>query len=250
MPRFSIITASFNSQAHIADTIQSVKMQQGVDFEHLIIDGCSSDNTSSVVMGLMHPSLTFYSDPDKGVYDAMNNGAIVSSGEIVTFLNSDDYYAVDTALKQVGKVFEDSTVDVCYANLDYVSKSNEKRIIRKWRSRSFKPGLFSKGWCPAHPTFFIRRSALDNVGLFDLSYPIGNDVEWMMRALEVKRLRSVFIPNVLVKMRIGGISNSSLAAVLTQNLTIIKALKKFNLWNGFANFIFHKLISRIVQRFG
>ena len=250
MLRFSIITASFNSQAHIADTIESVKMQQEVEFEHLIIDGCSSDNTSSVVKSLMYPSLKFYSEPDDGVYDAMNKGAMVSSADIVTFLNSDDYYAVDTALMQVSKVFEDSTVDVCYANLDYVGKSNDKRIIRKWRSRSFKPGLFSKGWCPAHPTFFIRRSALDNVGLFDLSYAIGNDVEWMMRALEVKRLKSVFIPNVLVKMRVGGISNASLAAVLTQNLTIIKALKKFNLWNGFANFFFHKLISRVIQRYG
>jgi len=250
MPRFSIITASFNSQEHIADTIESVKMQQGVEFEHLIIDGCSSDKTSSVAKEYMHPSLKFYSEPDDGVYDAMNKGAIVSSGEIITFLNSDDYYAVNTALKQVSKVFEDSTVDICYANLDYVSKSNEKRIIRKWRSRSFEPGLFSKGWSPAHPTFFIRRSALDIVGLFDLSYPIGNDVEWMMRALEVKRLKSVFIPNVLVKMRVGGISNSSLGAVLSQNITIIKALKKFKLWNGFANFFFHKLISRVIQRYG
>jgi len=246
--KISIITATYNVGCTILDCLTSVSKQSYINYEHLVIDGLSTDLTTTIVGDFFSEKISIYSESDNGVYDAMNKGISLSCGEIIGFLNGDDFYASDSVLYEVNKVFQNPGVDVCYANLNYVDFHDPSHIIRRWRSQNFTIGLFSKGWCPAHPTFFIRRSALNKIGNYDLSFKMGNDVEFMLRALEVYKLNSVFIPKVWVNMRLGGISNHSLKNIFIQNFSILKALSLHEIDFSFIKFISLKLFSRLSQR--
>ena len=162
--KISIITVCFNAAETLADTLDSVASQNYPDIEHIVIDGDSSDGTRALLESGRGRVALWKSEPDRGIYDAMNKGLVLASGEVIGFLNADDVYFSDDVLQQVAAVFEDSTVDACYADLVYVDAINIQRVVRYWRSGSFKPGMFKRGWMPAHPTFFVRKAVYEKCG--------------------------------------------------------------------------------------
>jgi glycosyltransferase involved in cell wall biosynthesis len=248
--KISIITVCFNAQRTIAETITSVCSQNYQDLEYLVIDGSSTDQTTDVIRA--HPQFsqitTFVSEPDGGIYDAMNKGISMASGEIIGLLNADDVYVDNTVLEQVAKVFEDQSIDACYADLIYVKQFDSSKIIRYWQSQNFRPGLFEKGWMPAHPTFFVRRKIYEKFGLFDLSFKHQADFELTMRYLAVHQIRTRYIPKIWVRMRLGGISNRNFLGVIKSNMEAYRACKKNKLKILMAPlFIMRKIASRIPQ---
>jgi glycosyltransferase involved in cell wall biosynthesis len=244
--KISVITVSYNSASTIADTVRSVATQNYQDIEHLIIDGKSKDITIEVVEQHRHPHLILTSEPDGGIYDAMNKGLKRASGEVIGFLNSDDFFADNNVLKKIATAFEDESVEACYADLVYVTPDNS-RVVRHWKSKKFIKGDFAKGWCPAHPTFYVRRSALERWGFFDQSFKLAADAEFMMRYLEKGEVKSVYIPNVLVRMRLGGATNQSWKNIIKQNKEIFLALQKNKIPFSLFGFWVFKIISRIRQ---
>jgi glycosyltransferase involved in cell wall biosynthesis len=245
--KISIITVCYNSAETIADTIVSVASQQYINREHIVVDGASRDSTMDIVKNATGIT-RFVSESDRGIYDAMNKGLKLVSGDVVGFLNADDFYYNDTVLNQVVEVFKDSTVQACYADLVYVDQKDTSRIIRYWKSRDFEPGLFKRGWMPAHPTFFVRRSVYDALGGFDLQFPRQADFELTMRFLEIHRLKSVYVPRLWVKMRTGGASNNSIRGVIKGNIEAYRACRLHGL--GISPlFIPRKILSRLPQFF-
>ena len=242
--KLSVITVAFNSAATIADTLRSVDAQDWPEREHVIVDGVSTDSTLREVDRFQQPWRRVVCEPDIGIYDAMNKGIRLTTGDVVGFINSDDIYASPDVLSQVAAVFSDDDVDACYGDLCYVEQKNVTKIVRYWRSSPFEPGLFARGWCPPHPTFFARRKVFDRLGGFDLGYRMANDVELMARFLEVHRIRSRYLPELMVKMRMGGASNRSLSAVLLQNREIWRSLNAHEMHPSLLPFVLGKLVSR------
>lgn len=245
--KISVITVCYNSGKTIGHTLQSVHEQTHGDIEHIIVDGCSNDNTLEVVKAEGLHVAKVVSERDKGIYDAMNKGIALASGEIVAFINADDFYASPSVLTTVAAAFERSGADSCYGDLCYVSQDDPKRTVRYWRSADFVPGSFEKSWCPPHPTFFVRRSVYQRLGGFDLSFRIAADFELMARYLEAARISSHYIPEVLVKMRLGGTTNRSLSNIFKQNAEIRRALSKNGLRSSLVSFVLNKLVSRAIQ---
>ncbi len=245
--KISVITVSYNSATTIGDTVRSVASQLHPDIEHLVIDGLSTDDTVKVVESTRHQHLVLSSEPDEGIYDAMNKGLTRATGEIIGFLNADDLYADAEVLARVAKAFEtDPSIEACFGDLVYVTEDNRK-VVRYWKSRPFDKGDFSHGWSPAHPTFYIRRSALNRLGQFDLAYRLAADAEFMMRYLERGDVLSAYIPHILVRMRLGGATNQSWQNILRQNHEILQALKKNCIPYSLPYFVLRKLASRIWQ---
>ncbi len=246
--KISVITVSYNSATTIADTVRSVATQTYTDIEYLVIDGSSTDDTIKVVQANRHPNMVLNSEPDAGIYDAMNKGLTKATGEIIGFLNADDFFADADVLARVAKVFEDDQrIEACFGDLVYVTEDNRK-VVRYWKSRPYEKGFFAQGWSPAHPTFYIRRSALNRLGQFDMNYHLAADTEFMMRYLERGDVRSVHIPHVQVRMRVGGATNQSWRNIVSQNGEIVQAFKKNCIPYFLPSFLLHKLASRIWQR--
>lgn len=245
--KISIITVCYNSEKTIGDTITSVATQSYTDKEHVVVDGNSTDSTMNIVRTSTSIS-QFVSEPDRGVYDAMNKGLALATGEVVGFLNSDDFYIDESVLAQVAEIFANSEIDACYADLIYVDKKDTNKIVRYWKSRDFVPKLFERGWMPAHPTFFVRRNIYEELGGFDLDYKIQADFELTMRFLEIYRIKSVYIPKIFIKMRVGGISNNSIVNIIKGNIEAYKACKKNHLSISLF-FNIKKIVSRIPQFF-
>ena len=245
--KISIITVVFNNADTIEDTIRSVASQKYSDIQHVIVDGGSTDGTLSVLEKHRDKLAKVVSEHDQGMYDAMNKGLMLADGEVVGTLNADDFYANTSVIGQVASVFRDPDVDACYADLIYVDRATASKVIRYWKSCPFRDGLFAEVWCPPHPTFFVRKWVYETYGRFDLSYKLATDVELMMRFLEAKKIRTVHVPRVWVKMRTGGTSNKSFRNILMQNINIARAARQHNVpFNG-ATFLVQKLISRARQ---
>lgn len=201
--KISIITISYNSQKTIEQTLKAVKKQKYSNIEHIIVDGKSTDNTIEICKKYPHIS-KIISEPDKGVYDAFNKGLKLATGEVIGFLNSDDIFYDETVLDTIVDNFDNEN-DCVFANLDYINKKG--KVVRKWRSKPYQKGSFSKGWMPAHPTFYCRKSVYDQLGGYNDSFDIAGDFELMLRFLEKNNIRSNFINQTIIKMLIGGISN-------------------------------------------
>ncbi len=212
-----------------------------------MVDGASSDATLDVVGAHTQSWRHVVSEPDDGIYDAMNKGINLASGDVIGFINSDDFYASPTVLEIVAAAFVDPEVQACWGDLCYVKQHQPSRIVRYWRSSLFLPGAFARGWCPPHPTFFVRREVLERFGAFDLNFRIAADMELMARLIEVHRIRAVYIPQVLVHMRMGGTTNRSLRNILRQNREIWAALKLHRLNPSLPSFIGRKLAARARQ---
>lgn len=245
--RITVVTVCFNAAATIADTLDSVARQAHPEVEHLVIDGASRDATLEVVRAHGQRVARLVSEPDRGIYDAMNKGIQLAQGEVIGFLNADDVYADSGVLSRVAAAFEDPAVDACYADLEYVDPARGGKVVRRWKSSPFAPGAFAKGWCPPHPTFFVRRDVYRRLGGFDLSRPIGTDVVLMLSFLEVHRIRARYVPGVWVKMRVGGESNASVRNVVRQNLVILDAARDLGVPINPLRFLVHKLADRFGQ---
>lgn len=246
--KISIITLTLNSASFINHCLDSVQNQKHDDIEHIIIDGASTDGTLSLLESKREQFKFLISEPDKGIYDAMNKGIKVATGDIIGFLNSDDFYASNNVLSGVASIFKDNSyLDSCYADLVYVDQFDIAKNIRYWQSSKFVSGLFSKGWCPPHPTFFVRRSVYQRFGNFDLHYRIASDVELMMRFLEVQKINSRYIPELWIKMRLGGTTNKSFKNIVMQNKEVLHALKNHNLSVNWISFFVYKIINRALQ---
>ena len=248
--KVSVITVTYNSQDYINDCIKSVREQTYKNIEYIVIDGASTDNTLKILKSTKIYLSKLISEPDEGIYYAMNKGIKFAKGEIICFLNSDDFFVNNEIISRVAKEFKkDSLLDACYADLIYVDRFNTSKTVRYLKSSKFKEGLFSKGWCPPHPTFYVRRSVYKKFGNFDLSYRFASDVELMMRFLEKYKIKSKYIPEVWVKMRMGGVTNKNLKNIWLQNREIIQSFNKNNLSVNLLKFLIYKIISRIVQFF-
>ena len=249
--KISIITVVLNNKETVQNAINSVLSQNYDDIEHIIVDGASTDGTveaiKDVVKKYPERSIKFVSEKDDGIYDAMNKGIALAKGEVVGLLNADDVYTDNLVLKKIAGVFADYSVDSCYADLVYVDKYDLDKVIRYWKSCAYRNGLFSKGWAPPHPTFFVRRKVYEKYGVFDLSYTMGNDVDLMMRFLNKYALKSVYIPDVFVRMRLGGVSNRNVINIVRQNLELFRAGKKNGVKIFPPVFIFGKIIARLSQ---
>lgn len=245
----SIITVCFNSAKTIGHTLQSFRDQTYVDKEHVVIDGGSIDGTLQVLSVEGQHVAKLISEKDGGIYDAMNKGIRMATGDVIGFINADDFYASPDVLQKVSCIFNDSTIDACYSDLCYVDKNDASKIIRYWKSSKFQPNTFERGWCPPHPTFFVRRDIYERFGGFDLSYKIAADVELMMRFLEVHNIRVKYIPQVWVNMRTGGTTNRSLNNIFKQNKEILRALKSHDLRSCIIRLIGYKFFSRGLQYF-
>lgn len=246
-PKISIITVSYNNETTIEDTIRSVKSQTYPMVEHIIIDGASTDSTMAIVNQYKSHLGPILSEPDKGIYFAMNKGIKLASGDIIGFINADDILANNSVLRNVAQTLTDKDMDACYANLVYVKTDNMDKIIRFWMSSPFIQELFSTGWSPPHPTFYVKKKIYEQYGYFDLNYKMGNDVELMMRFLERYRISSQYVPEVWVKMRLGGVSNQSIKNIITQNLEIYHGARKNRVPFFIPGFIFGKIKDRIFQ---
>lgn len=227
--KISVITLCLNSVGTIRDTIDSVLAQDHPDVEHIVIDGVSRDGTLEIVRSYGGRIAKVVSEPDRGMYDSANKGLHLATGDVVGYLNSDDFYAGPDVLSTIARAFETSTVDVVHADLDFIDPQDVSEITRRFRSREFVPGDFKRGWHPAHPTFYVRREVLLRAGGFDEQYSIASDIDLMMRVLEVQGAHSVHLPRVLIKMREGGLSNGSLRRILKANVQCYRALNRAGL---------------------
>jgi len=226
--KITIVTVCLNSESTIEWALESIAAQSYKNLEHIVVDGGSKDATVTLIHGWKKHPVRLISERDKGIFDAMNKGIALATGDVVGILNSDDAYYDRDILKKVAKTMNAPSVDACYADLIYVEKNNLHKIFRYWKASPFEKGLFRKGWVPPHAAFFVHLLA---------------------RFLERFQIKATYIPQIFVKMCSGGVSNKSLFNIIRQNFEIYQAIKKNNLRFYFFPFVFTKLISRLRQYF-
>ena len=208
--KLSVVTVVYNGAGTIEQCIKSVHGQNYKNIEHIIVDGSSTDGTLEIIKKYNSILGAVVSESDNGIFDAMNKGIGLASGDIVGILNSDDFYADNQILSRVAGVFNNQDVDSCYGDLQYVDRANTDSIIRHWKSKSYSEKLFYRGWMPPHPTFFVRRGVYERYGVFNLNLGTAADYELMLRFLLKNGISTHYIPEVLVRMRTGGQSNVSI----------------------------------------
>lgn len=225
----SIITATFNSAKTLKDTIQSVLRQTNKDFEYLIIDGGSTDETIDIVKSYeseFSGRLKWVSEKDQGIYDAMNKGIKMASGDVVGILNSDDYFTSDDILQTVDNAFKSHEIDAIYGDIHFIRDGNPQKCVRYYSSRMFRPFWLRFGFMPAHPSFYCKREIFDKAGLYSLDYKIGADYEMMVRLFKKYRIMSQYINKDFVTMRTGGASNNNVRSRITLINEDVKACKE------------------------
>lgn len=213
MIKISIVTAVYNRADCIGDAIRVLQSQTLSNFEHIVIDGGSTDDTLHILRRSLDERSVLISEADNGIYDALNKGLALATGDVVGFLHSDDFYADQHVLKDVAEAFSDPLVDAVYGDLDYVAKSDTSRIVRHWRSGEFNQTKLKHGWMPPHPALFLRRAVIESWGSFDTSLKIAADYDAILRYFTKGKVNPTYIPRVLVKMRLGGDSNRTLAKI-------------------------------------
>lgn len=216
-PLVTIITVCYNSAKTIEDTILSVINQTYDNIEYIIVDGLSTDNTLEIVNKYKNKIAKVVSEKDAGLYDAINKGIALATGDIVANLNSDDFYIDNNVIADVVAKMEEENSDTLYADLYYVDAIDTNKVTRNWVSGAYKKGMFFKGWMPPHPTFFVRKSVYDSYGKFNLELKSAADYEIMLRFIHKHECSISYLPRVIVRMRIGGVSNVSLISRLKAN---------------------------------
>ncbi len=223
--KISVITVCRNAEEFIAHCITSVLSQRYNNIEYIIIDGNSSDSTLSVISTFKNGISALISGNDKGIYDAMNKGIALATGDVIGILNADDFFADDTALERIAEKFAQTNADIIYGNLWYVDRDNLNKVTRRWISKPYTKNLFQWGWMPAHPTFYARKELFQRYGNYNLDFKSAADYELMLRFMHKTNTKSVFIDHLLVKMRIGGVSNQSVKNRASANLNDLKAMR-------------------------
>ena len=214
--KITIITATFNSASTIKTCLDSVVFQNYNDLEYIVIDGKSSDDTLKIVKDYQQkfPFIKLISEKDYGIYDALNKGVQLASGDVIGFVHSDDLLAHNNIVTAIVNKLQNEELEGVYGDLQYVDKVDLSKVIRLWKSRTFKPSLLKLGWMPAHPTLFLMKEVYKKHGLFDLTYKIAADYDFMLRVLKDNSLKFGYLPKVITKMRIGGASNRNLKNII------------------------------------
>jgi glycosyltransferase involved in cell wall biosynthesis len=224
--KMSIITASYNSAATLGRTLRSIEMQDHSDIEYIVIDGGSTDDTAALVRAAGPRVSHFISEPDRGIYDAMNKGLARASGEVIGFLNADDHYAHDRVLARVAGLFAASALDAVLGDVAFFEPQAPDRIVRRYRSDRFSPAALAWGWMPAHPSLFVRRSVFERIGFFKTNYQIAGDYEWVARAFTRSPMRYQHVAEVLVHMQTGGVSTRGWRNTLLLNQEVLRACRE------------------------
>ena len=245
--KISIITAVYNRCDTVAQAIQSVSSQSHHDTEHVLIDGASTDGTLEILQTHQSDNTVLISEPDDGIYDALNKGIIRASGDVIGLMHSDDFFAHQRVLSNVAQCFENPEVDAVYGDLDYVSASDTNRVIRRWTSGEYTRAKLNRGWMPPHPTLFLRAGVFHEFGVYDTSYRIAADYEAILRYFGAGNIRPAYIPEVLVKMRVGGESNRSLSTIIRKSREDYRALRS-NRVGGLGS-LAYKNLSKVKQFF-
>jgi glycosyltransferase involved in cell wall biosynthesis len=244
--KVSIITITYNSAETIEDTIQSVLSQDYKDIEYIIVDGASKDRTLEIIDRYKSSVSKFVSERDKGIYDAMNKGVAMATGDIIGILNSDDFYADAHVISDIVKTIQQSNGDACYADLVYVDRIATNKVIRSWKSGEYRHGDFLRGWMPPHPTFFVKRSVYEAHGNYSLQLRSAADYELMLRFIHKHGIRLSYLPRVITKMRAGGQSNVTLKNRWRANKEDRLAWKMNGLQPGFLTLV-RKPLSKLLQ---
>lgn len=242
----TIITTSFNSSKTISESIFSVVSQSYPNIEYILIDGASTDGTIDIIKSYGSRITKLVSEPDFGIYHAMNKGLKLATGDIIGILNSDDLYIDENVISMVVDQFNKSDCDSLYGDLYYVFKENTNIIVRQWISKQFILGSFKQGWHPPHPTFFVRKQVYEKYGYFNLQLKLAADFELMLRFLEKFKVSTYYIPRPLVKMRLGGATNNSFKNIFIQNIECYQSFKKNNLSISIF-YPFKRLFPKILQ---
>lgn len=232
--KISIVTAAYNSDSTIVDTINSVANQTFPAYEHIVVDGLSTDATVETVQSLARANVLLISEADKGIYDAMNKGVLCAKGDVIGILNSDDFYVNDNVLEEVAEAFEENPkLEVVLGDVDFVDSSNLKRPIRTYRAVGFRPWMFQIGLMPPHPAVFVRKSSYERVGIYKLGYKIAADFDFLVRLLAVDRARYIVAGKHWVRMRTGGVSTAGLRSYITSTREILRSLRENELFSCF-----------------
>lgn len=248
--KISVVTVVYNNADTIADAVRSVLEQDHAELEHVVIDGASTDGTLEALAPYREGIAHLVSEPDDGIYDAMNKGIRSSSGEIVGFLNADDMFLHPGVVSRIAREFEESGADTTFGDLVYVEPENTDRVIRYYRSDKFRPRRLAWGWMPPHPTFYARRACFERVGCFKTDYAIAADYELVIRFLLKHGLSYSYIPETLIKMRAGGVSSRNLKSNWILNQEIIRGCREngigtnhFMVWSKYFRKVF-QLVDR------
>lgn len=243
--KISIITVTYNSEKTIKDTFDSVLLQDYKDVEYIVVDGNSKDRTKRIIEQYEKKfydkdyEFKWISEKDEGIYDAINKGVKIATGDIVGILNSDDYYADRRILNDIYEALNDDKIDCVHGNLNYIDPISGE-IVRRWTSKEFEKGLFSKSWTPAHPTFYVKNHIYKKYDLYKTDYKIAADVELMYRYLEINHVRSKYLDRQFIKMRQGGVSSNGIKSTITITKEMMKAFKENGKRLNLVKYLFFK----------
>lgn len=246
-PRITVITVCYNSAATIRDTLESVALQSYKSFEHIVVDGGSTDDTLAIVRGWTRHSIRLVSEPDNGIYDAMNKGIALARGDYIGMLNSDDFFASPLALEKIVTRLKASNVDAVFSCLDIVDPANLNRVLRKYRIRKFNSFMLRIGVMPPHPTFYCKKSCYEKAGPYRTDYRIAADFEMLARLLLKHHITWEFIDETTVKMRSGGLSSSGIKSSWVVNREIIRACTENGLYTNMLMLVL-KIPIRLMER--
>lgn len=248
--KISIITATYNSASTITSAIESVLEQDYPNIEHIIIDGASKDNTVELVKSYQkdHPNIVFKSEADKGIYDALNKGVSMATGDIIGFLHSDDFFHNRETIEKIVTKLQQSGANGIFGDLQYVNAEKTTKVIRYWKSKPFQPKLLQRGWMPAHPTLFLKKEVYQKHGNFDLTFKIAADYDFMLRILKDNSLNLEYLPEIITHMRVGGASNA-VGNIKQKMKEDLKALRKNEIKLPYITLV-RKNISKITQFLG
>lgn len=246
--QISLITAVYNRLNTVGQALESVQSQKYGNVQHVLIDGASTDGSLELIKERMGPNALLASEPDKGIYDALNKGCAMCTGDVIGVMHSDDLFADENVLADVAAKFADPNVDAVYGDLDYVDKRDTNRIVRHWRAGRFDRDRLAWGWMPPHPTLFVRRHFFERLGGYDTRYRISADYDWILRFFGSRGVNVAYLPRVLVKMRVGGASNESLEKVVRKSWEDWLAMRRNRIGNfGGVGSLVWKNMSKVRQ---
>jgi glycosyltransferase involved in cell wall biosynthesis len=245
--KISVITPTFNSEKTIFDNLQSVANQNYSHWEQIIIDNLSEDKTLNIISHRKSSQIRIFSQKDKGIYDAINKGISFARGDIISILNSDDFFYSSKVLSQINNSFNENNVDAVYGDLIYVSRNNKNTLLRYWKSNNYYKNSFIKGWSPPHPSFFVKKNFYKSFGNYKINLGNSADFELMFRFFEKNNIKNFYVNKIFVAMRSGGSSNKDLLTIIKQNLIILEILNiKYNPLKLII-FFYSKFIERFIQ---
>lgn len=246
--KVSLITVTYNSENTLYNTIESIRNQDYPDIEYIIVDGNSTDGTVEIIKNNTDVISKWISEPDNGLYDAMNKGIKLASGNVIGILNSDDFYIDKNVISDIVNCFIENNVDAVHAELFYVEQFNTDKIVRHWKTGDYTLRAFLNGWHPAHPTLFLKKNVYEKYGSFNLNFRLAADFELMCRLFEKQGLSSSYLKRPIIKMRLGGATSKNLKNIIKQNLECYRAFKVNNIKVS-PLYIVNRIIPKLKQYF-